>query len=273
MAEAVLAENPDGAWLAELAQLVEPALVPQAVASALGAREEPHLALRDTHIASLRHRALASWCWTTASTLYGFAPTWPRRCCATALNCESSPQPRATGGRRRACPARVATRGARCQPLNSRIGAASRSVRLFVKRATAVHPVFALTAGNCAAVAHICRRLDGLPLPLAAAQTRVLAPEQIAARLADRFRLLTNPSHAAPPRQNTLRTAIDWSYHLLDAAERKLFAGLTVFAGGCDVDGAEAICSGDGVEAADVLPVLTRLVDKSLVLPSPASIL
>ena len=116
------------------------------------------------------------------------------------------------------------------------------------------------------AVAQICTRLDGIPLAieLAAARIKVFPPEQIAARLDDRFRLLTGGSRTALPRQQTLRALIDWSYGLLSEAERVLLRRLSVFAGGWSFDAAEAVCAGDGIETEDVLDLLSHLVEKSL---------
>ncbi len=142
------------------------------------------------------------------------------------------------------------------------------SVRLFVERAQAQGGVFALSAGNAASVAQVCRRLDGIPLAieLAAARVRALPVEQIARRLDDRFRLLTGGARTALPRQQTLRALIDWSYDLLTEPERALLGRLSVFAGGWTLDAAEAVCAGDGINEWDVLDLLSRLVDKSLVM-------
>ena len=140
-------------------------------------------------------------------------------------------------------------------------------MRLFVERAGAVNAGVAVTGENASAIARICWRLDGIPLALelAAARVRVLPVEQLLARLEDRFRLLTGGSRTAPVRHQTLRAAVDWSYDLLDAPERALFARLSVFAGGWTLEAAEAVGPGARVEADEVLDVLTRLADRSLV--------
>jgi predicted ATPase/DNA-binding SARP family transcriptional activator len=137
------------------------------------------------------------------------------------------------------------------------------AVRLFVERGQAVARSFALTPQNTGSVVAVCRRLDGLPLAieLAAARLPVLTVEQIAARLDDRFRLLTGGSRAALPRQQTLRATMDWSYGVLGEEERVLFRQLSLFAGGFTLEAAEAVCGDCG----DVLDLLTGLVDKSLV--------
>jgi len=141
------------------------------------------------------------------------------------------------------------------------------AVRLFVERAAAALPGFALTEENAGAVAGICQRLDGIPLAieLAAACVQGLAPDQIAARLDQRFRLLTEGSRTALPRHRTLRATVDWSYELLDPAERRLFARLGVFVGGFSLETAEFVGAETGANASGVLAVLLRLVSKSLV--------
>jgi predicted ATPase/DNA-binding SARP family transcriptional activator len=140
------------------------------------------------------------------------------------------------------------------------------SVRLFADRAAAVRPGFAVTAADVGAVVRICRALDGMPLAieLAAARIRAMTPDELAARLDDRFRLLTGGSRTALPRHQTLRAVVDWSWELLSDAERALCRRLSVFAGGATVEAAEAVCAGGPVRTPDVLPLLTALVDKSL---------
>jgi len=141
-------------------------------------------------------------------------------------------------------------------------------VRLFLERARARQPGLTLTAANADAVAHICARLDGLPLAieLAAARVGVLPVEGIVARLDDRFRLLTGGPRTALPRQQTLRATLDWSHHLLAEPERVLLRRLAVFAGGWTLDAAEDVCAENGLAADDVLDLLSGLVHKSLVL-------
>ncbi len=139
------------------------------------------------------------------------------------------------------------------------------AVQLFTQRAQAVKPDFVLSNENATAVIGICTRLDGLPLAieLAAARVRLLPPQAILTRLADRFRLLTTGSRDLPARHQTLRAAIDWSYDLLEAEEKVLFRRLAVFVGGCSLEAAEAVCNGSGEQ--DVLDGLQGLVDKNLV--------
>ncbi|MFC9694618.1 BTAD domain-containing putative transcriptional regulator [Kribbella sp. NPDC056951] len=141
------------------------------------------------------------------------------------------------------------------------------AVQLFVDRARAVRPDFALTPTNWAAVAEICRRLDGMPLAieLAAARLRALTPELIVDRLADRFRLLTSGSRTALPRHQTLRAVVEWSWDLLDADEQAVARRLSLFSGGATLEAAEQVCSDDDLPSEAVLGVLASLVDKSLV--------
>jgi non-specific serine/threonine protein kinase len=145
--------------------------------------------------------------------------------------------------------------------------AQSDAVRLFIDRAVRVRPNFEVSAENAPAIAQICYDLDGIPLAieLAAARVRVLAVEQIAAGLGDRFRLLTGGARSAMPRQQTLRASVDWSHELLSDDERMLFRRLAVFAGGWTLDAVEEVCAGDGLDRLAILDLLTSLVDKSLV--------
>ena len=140
------------------------------------------------------------------------------------------------------------------------------AVELFADRARAVRPGFTADGHTRPVIDDICRRLDSLPLAveLAAARLRSLTLATLAERLDDRFRLLTVGARTALPRQQTLRAVVDWSYDLLFEDERRLFARLSVFAGGCDLAAAEAVCADDQVPAGEILDVLSRLVDKSL---------
>ncbi|MFC4010324.1 BTAD domain-containing putative transcriptional regulator [Nonomuraea purpurea] len=145
--------------------------------------------------------------------------------------------------------------------------ASSGAVRLFVARAAAAAPAFALEPGNAEAVRAVCRRLDGIPLALelAAAKVRTMGVHEVARRLDDRFRLLVGQRRDAPARQQTLRAVIDWSWSLLTEPERVLLRRLAVHPGGCALESAEQVCAGNGMAAADVPELLGRLVDRSLV--------
>jgi predicted ATPase/class 3 adenylate cyclase len=139
------------------------------------------------------------------------------------------------------------------------------SVRLFVERATAVRPDFALTTEHCDIVAEICRRLDGLPLAieLVAARCRLLMPDALLARLGSRLALGVGGPRDAPARQQTLDAAIAWSYDLLDVADQRLFARMAIFVGGCTLEAVEAICGVDG-DPPDLLAGVERLLAQSL---------
>lgn len=146
------------------------------------------------------------------------------------------------------------------------------ALRLFTARAAAAGQDATLDATQERAARAVCRRLDGIPLALELAATRVraLGVRELAARLDDRFRVLDGGLRALPARQRTLRAAIDWSWELLEPPEQAVLRRLAVHADGCTLRAAEEVCAGDGVAAAEVLGALTRLVDRSLVVPSPA---
>ncbi|MFL1430954.1 MULTISPECIES: BTAD domain-containing putative transcriptional regulator [unclassified Nocardiopsis] len=147
----------------------------------------------------------------------------------------------------------------------------SDAVRLFAERAAAAAPGFRLTDDNTAAVVALCRRLDGIPLALelAAARIRTLGAHGLLERIDDRFRLLSGRRRDAPARQRTLRAVIDWSWDLASEPERAVLRRLSVHAEGCTLEAAEAVCSGPGVAAEDVLDLLERLVERSLVVAVP----
>ncbi|HEY3230832.1 MAG TPA: AAA family ATPase, partial [Roseiflexaceae bacterium] len=140
------------------------------------------------------------------------------------------------------------------------------AVRLFIERARAVKPDFEVTNANAPAVAQICYRLDGLPLAieLAASRVKLFSPQALLTRLGNRLALLTGGARDLPARHQTIRATIDWSYNLLDEAEQTLFARLGVFVGGCTMEAIEAVCATDGTIGSDILESLATLVDKSL---------
>lgn len=147
----------------------------------------------------------------------------------------------------------------------------SSAVRLFVTRAAAAKPGFTLGPNNAWAVATLCRRLDGLPLALelAASRVRALGVDGLVERIDDRFRLLASGHRGAPPRQQTLRAMIDWSWELLSVAERAVLRRMAVHAEGCTLDAAEAVCAGEEAPPADIAALLARLVDRSMVIAVP----
>ncbi|MFD0420076.1 BTAD domain-containing putative transcriptional regulator [Streptomyces sp. NPDC127108] len=303
-AETVADASPDGVWLAELAPVDDPDDVPEAVLTALGARES---VLRGAGAEELRAAAerhaddplvrLAEHC-------------GPLRMLLVLDNCEHVIDAAARLAERllAECPGLTVLATSR-EPLGVP-GELVRPVeplpepfalRLLADRGAAARPGFRID-DDARAAAEICHRLDGLPLAieLAAARLRMLTPRQIADRLDDRFRLLTSGSRTVLPRQQTLRAVVDWSWDLLDHAERAVLRRLSVFAGGCDLAAAEAVCAGAGggvgggefvgelvvgegggaaggdgvvgrVDPRDIPGVLGSLVDKSLVVAAPAA--
>jgi predicted ATPase len=257
---------PDGAWLVELASLTRPDRVPTAVAAALGIAEDPHRPLVETLADELRERQLLvvlDNCEHLLEPCAEFA--------AALLREAPGLRVLATSREALAVPGEVviAVQPLDLPPVGDDTGDVTRiaAVRLFAERAAAVRPDFAVTPANAAAVAALVRSLDGLPLALelAAARVNVLSVEQIAGRLSDRFGLLSGGARTVMPRQQTLRAAMDWSYELLDPVERRVLRRLSVFLGRWTLDAAEAVCPGAGVETAQVLDAVARLVAKSLV--------
>ena len=259
---------PDGVCLVELADLREPDMVVSRVAAAAGVSEEAERPLIDTLADALRPRRLLLVLDNCEHLVEACAEV-----CRRLLASSSGLRVLATSRE----PLRAAAETVwdvpplSVPPANDALADVEaqryEAVRLFADRAAARRPGFAVDRGNAAAVASICRALDGMPLAieLAAARIRVLSVEQISARLSDRFRLLTVGDRSAPPRQRTLRAAIGWSHDLLTARERVLFRRLSVFAG-WSLEAAEQVCADEEIPAGDVLDLTAALVDKSLVL-------
>ncbi len=254
----------DGVWLVELAGLTNPAHVPQRVLSVLEMAETPgchpleslvrHLAARELLVVFDNCEHVVSACAAVADELLRAAPGL--RILAT------SREPLRTPGEMIWAVPLLST------PPAAHVGSLDallqyEAVRLFVDRCASAAPGLDLDV-VCPAVVAICRRLDGVPLAieLAAAQARALGIPEIARRLDDRLRLLRGGPRTAPPRHQTLRGALDWSYESLSPSQQKLFTHLSVFAGGFTLEAAEAVCP----DGADLLGTLVDLVDKSLVL-------
>jgi predicted ATPase/class 3 adenylate cyclase len=262
---------PDGVWLVELAPLSEPSLVERQLATVLGIREAAategqtltdrlveHLASRRALVLLDNCEHLVAACAGLAAKLVGAGRE------LTVLATSREPLGVASEVTFGVPPLAVPDSPDPAQISNVE------AVRLFVDRAELVDPGFVLTSENAAAVASICRRLDGIPLAieLAAARTRALSPQQLDARLGDRFRLLTGGWRTSLPHHQTLRAAIEWSHRLLSGPEQVLFRRLAVFAGGCTLEAAEEVCAKDG--DLDVLLLVAALVDKSLLVHEPA---
>lgn len=268
----VVDDYPDGVWLIELAPLSDPNLVPQAIASALGLREESDKRLAETLTDTLRPKSLLlilDNCEHLVDACARLADTLLRACPGLRL-LATSREALDIGGETLFPLASLSLPSGPALPPADMLRQYE-SVRLFVDRATAAQPAFRFSAGNAPAVAQVCSRLDGIPLALelAAARVKVLSPEQIVSRLDDRFRLLSGGSRTALPRQQTLRALIDWSYDLLSPAEQALLRRLSVFAGGWTLEAAESVCAGEAVEDWEVLDLLSHLVAKSLVAVEP----
>jgi predicted ATPase/DNA-binding CsgD family transcriptional regulator len=269
LAAGMLGTYRDGVWLAELGSLSDPEFVAKAVASALDIPEQPNRPVADTlteHFQRRRALLVLDNCEHLRAAC--------RELVETLLRAGDNVRILATSREALGAEGEVTYRVPSLRlPDAGETHAAARlaeydAIRLFAERAALARPEFVLTDHNAGTVAQICRRLDGLPLAieLAAARVRMLSVEQIAARLDDRFRLLTGGSRTALPRHETLRATMDWSYGLLTDAERLLWRRLAIFSGGFTLEAAEAVCAGDGAEAAEILDLLTSLTDKSLVI-------
>ncbi|GCB47988.1 BTAD domain-containing putative transcriptional regulator [Streptomyces sp. NL15-2K] len=249
------------AWLVELAPLDRPEAVPGAVVSALGLREtvlmtseltapqDDPVALLIEYCASRSQLLILDNCEHVIDAAAALAETLLTHCPGLTILATSRES--------------LGVPGESVRPVEPLLP--DQAQRLFAERAAAVSPDADALLGDKEAVAEICRRLDGLPLAieLAAARLRLLTPRQIADRLDDRFRLLTSGSRTVLPRQQTLRAVVDWSWELLDDQERTILCEVSVFAGGWELEAAEAVCTGP---AADLLGAL---VDKSLIVATP----
>jgi predicted ATPase/DNA-binding XRE family transcriptional regulator len=274
VASGIVDHFPDGVWLVELAPLTDPVLVAQTVALTLGIREMSGVPLLRTlaeRLRSLRLLLVLDNCEHLIDASAQLADTLIRSCPHVRILATSRELLGVAGENARQVHPLTAP-DLRAAPANApdlvSYVRQHDAARLFVERARLVVPTFDLTTQNAPFVAQICQRLDGIPLAieLAAARLRVLPVEQIAARLSDRFRLLTGGSRTALRRQQTLRALIDWSYDALSAAEQSLLRRLSVFAGGWTLEAAEAVCGDVGtIPQGDVFELLTHLVDKSLV--------
>ena len=260
----------DGVWLVELAPLTDARLVPQALASVLGVKEEagrPVMEALRKHVRDRQLLVILDNCEHVVHACADLAKQLLQAGPQLKVLASSREVLRVAGETVYQVPTLSAPEPG--QQVSTAALAHHDAVRLFIDRVSAVQPAFALSDRNAAAVADICHRLDGIPLALelAAARARAMPVETLATRLSDRFRLLKTSDQTVLPRQRTLRALIDWSYDLLDAAERMVFQRLSVFAGGWTLEAAEAVCAGDDgdVDEADVLDLLSQLVEKSLV--------
>ena len=269
----------DGVCLVELAPLSEPQLLPQVVIQALELVQQSDVSLTDLLARYLEHRQLLLILDNAEHLIEACAQLVDRllKACPKLSILATSREVLTLASE---VPYRVPSLAVPDPTSDPSIEALSEveSVRLFLERAAQVVPGLALTPSNAAAVVQICRRLDGIPLAieLAASRARAMSAEQIASRLGDAFHLLTGGSRADLPRHQTLKAAFDWSYDLLSHKERRLLQRLSVFAGGWTLEAAEVVgadgenaLSDQAIRPGEVLDLLTRLVDKSLVQAEP----
>jgi predicted ATPase/class 3 adenylate cyclase len=263
-----LEQYPDGVWLVELAPLTDPARVPQMVATVLGLKEEPGRPIVETLTAHLKNKRLLLLLDNCEHLLDGCAQLTGaliRQSKDVKIVASSREALRVGGEQNFRVPSlslpdpNQAHTPASVAPFEA--------VQLFADRALLCRPDFEVTHRNASALASVCYRLDGIPLAieLAAARVRYLSVEEINHKLDQRFQLLTGGARTALPRQQTLRSLIDWSYDLLSDQEKLTLQRLSVFIGGWTLPSAEQVCSGDGVSEQGVLDLLTSLCDKSLV--------
>jgi predicted ATPase/DNA-binding SARP family transcriptional activator len=283
VASDTLADFPDGVWLVELASLGDRALVPQTMAAVFDVRATENARLMEALTNSLcakRLLLLLDNCEHVVEACAELAQTLLSGCPHIVILATSRERLNLAGEIVFQLPPLGLPDEARLPALETLMQV--ESIRLFVQRATSARPDFRLTLELAPVVAQICRRLDGLPLgiELAATRVRTMGVKEVAGRLDDSFRLLTSGSRAALPRQQTLRATVDWSYGLLSESERALFRRLSVFAGGWSLEAAEAVCADDSdspsapandlqtstLDRSTVWDLLSELVDKSLVL-------
>ena len=264
----------DGVWWIELVGLSDPSLVPQTIAKAVNVREVPNQPLVETLVGNLYLKQmllvidncehLISACAQIADRLLGSCKNL--KILATSREALDILGETVWHAPSLSLPERHESLAIKA--LNN-----FESVHLFTDRAMSVQSRFELTEQNADGVVQICNRLSGMPLAieLAAARVKMMSVDEIAKRLDDRFDLLTAGSRTALPRHQTLRAAIDWSHGLLAESERILFRRLAVFAGGFTLDAAESVCSQGELKRNEILDLLARLVDKSLVVVDDSS--
>jgi predicted ATPase/class 3 adenylate cyclase len=259
----------DGVWFVDLAPLTDALLVPQTVATVLGIKEQPGVAITDTVAQGLKSKELLL---LLDNCEHLVEPT--AQLCQSLLAACANVRILATSRELLRVPGesayRVPSLATPDPKASSSVEALTQyaAVQLFIDRALAVKSSFQVNNANAPAVASICHHLDGIPLAieLAAARVRSMAVEEVNQRLDQRFRLLTGGARTSLPRQQTLRSLIDWSYDLLNHDEKALLCRVSVFSGGCTLEAAENVCVGEDVDEDAVLDLLTSLVDKSLVI-------
>jgi predicted ATPase/class 3 adenylate cyclase len=256
----------DGTWLCELAPIRDPAGVDDAVAAVFSVAARAGQSTVETLVEFLRSKQLLlvlDNCEHLLERAAALAAALARSCERLVILATSREALGIEGERVVPVPS-LGLPGAGTDPI---IISKAEAVRLFAERAAAVKPGFAVTAENAAAVAELVRRLDGMPLAieLAAARVPAMTPAELARRLERSFAVLAGGPRGAAERHQTLRATIDWSFRLLSGPEQVLLVRLAVFAGGSTLEAAEAVCSGDGIDASAVFGLLASLVAQSLV--------
>lgn len=264
----VLENYPDGIWLVELAPLPDPFLVPQTLADVLGIREATGEPITRTLLSACKDKQMLlvlDNCEHVLETAAHLVDLILKSCPKVSILITSREALGIAGEHAYRIPSLSTPNTQSPQTPESLLE--YESIRLFIERAMAVKTGFVVTRQNAPALASICHRLDGIPLAieLAAARTRSIPIEELEKRLDDRFRILTGGSRTALARQQTLRATVAWSYDLLEENQAALLARLSVFVGGWTLEACEQVCTREGVEAWEVLDLLTALVDKSLV--------
>jgi predicted ATPase len=259
----------DGVWWVELAPVSDPDLMPQAVATVLRIDEIPGRSLTDVIADDLKGLDLLlvlDNCEHLIGSCAELANTLLRACPGLKILATSREALYVAGERIWPLPPLSYPDPHSLPPIEELENI--ESVRLFVERASYRLPGFALDSINAPAVAEVCARLEGMPLAieLTAARVGTVPLSEIPKRLDRSLGLLSSRDRTAPERLRTLMGALDWSYELLDEEEREVFRGLSVFAGGFTLDAAESVCDGGSIESREVLDLLTRLIDKSLLL-------
>lgn len=262
----ILDDYVNGVWFIELAPLSDPALLPQTVASVFGLVTQadiPHIQLLVNFLRAKTALLILDNCEHLLDASAALTDTLLKNCPQLKILATSREALGILGEVLYRLPS---LRLPDFQQTLARFREYE-SVRLFEERAQLAQPDFKLTMENAASVAQICSRLDGMPLAieLAAARVNIFSTAQIAARLDNRFNLLTSVSRTALPRQQTIRASIDWSWNLISESERMLLRRLTVFAGGWTLEAAESVCSAAGIESQQVSELMSQLVAKSLV--------
>jgi predicted ATPase/class 3 adenylate cyclase len=272
-ARVLLDDYPDGVFFVELAPITDPRLVPSTIADSVGARAEGARSVLDTLRDHLRDREMLLIVDNFEQVLESSFVVGDLLAAAPGMRIlATSREPLHLTGEQELTvpPMDLPDTGQLAAPEQL---VQCEAVTLFVQRARAVDPGFRITEANAPVVAELCLRLDGLPLAieLAASRIKLLSPQAILERLEHRLKLLTGGPVDRPARQRTLREAIGWSYDLLDEAERALFRRLSVFLGGWTLDAAEAVANSEGGLERDAFEVLGSLVDKSLAMTSPTA--